>query len=282
MRRVLKWVGITVATLTGVLGVVMAVTNYLSLQKINHVWDVQPQAIQIPDDAVSQKEGQRLFGARGCAKCHGEDGAGVLILDNPLIGTLWGANLTPGEGGVVRNYTGADWVRTVRHGIKPNGYPLQVMDSKEYQYMSDRDLGLIVSFIRSLPPVSRATPPQRISVLSHMWHGLGLLEVTTADQVDHQRRHDADPPPGATPEFGKHLLRLQCQGCHGDGLSGGKLTGAPGLPIPPTSPPTWRRAWGAGLLSSSPRSCARGVVPTGACWTSSCPGTPTRTCPTTS
>jgi mono/diheme cytochrome c family protein len=235
MKRVLKWLGLGLAAVALGLVVVGVVAWRGAMAKVNRVWDVQPAAVAIPTDEESIKEGGRLFGARGCKKCHGADGAGALILDVPMLGTVYGANLTPA--GVVAKYTDVDWVRTVRHGIKPNGLPTQVMDSKEYQHMIDGDLGRIIAFVKSLPPVDKQPPPLRITAFSYVWHGLGWLDVTTADQIDHQRKHENEVQPSAAPEFGKYVLRLQCQGCHGETLSGGKLSGAPGLPIPPNLTP---------------------------------------------
>lgn len=237
MKRALKWVGVVLAVGVVVLGAVSAWAYARAREKVTRRWELQPAAVQVPDDEASAKEGQRLFGARGCRKCHGDDAAGALILDEALLGTVYGANLTRGRGSAVLTYTDVDWVRTVRHGVKPSGLPTEVMDSKEYQYLSDGDLGLILAFLKRAPPVDRENPPLKITVLSYIFHGLDWLDVTTADQVDHSRRHDDAPAPGAGPEFGKYVLRLQCQGCHGETLSGGKLSGAPGLPIPPNLTP---------------------------------------------
>lgn len=237
MKRVLKWVAVAGLLVAMVLAVGGGIGWSKGVAKATRQWNVQPAPVAIPTDAASLAEGARLFAARGCKKCHGDDGGGVLVLELPGMGTAWGANLTQGQGSAVRAYSVVDWVRTIRHGVKPSGLPLQVMDSKEYQYLSDRDLGLILAAIRALPPVDRTIPPVDIKPLAYIWHGLGWLDVTTADQVDHARVHCEEPVPSAQPEFGRYVLRLQCQGCHGDTLSGGKLSGAPGLPIPPNLTP---------------------------------------------
>ena len=236
MKRVLKWLGLVLGVaLVAALGVGV-VAYRRAMEKVEHRWDVQPAPVAIPTDEASIAEGGRLFGARGCRKCHGENASGALILDVAMLGTVYGPNLTSGKGGVTAGYSDVDWVRTVRHGIKPNGFPTQVMDSKEYQYMIDSDLGKIVAWLKSRPPVDAQPPPLRITAFSYVWHGLGWLDVTTADQVDHTRTPQVIEP-SAAPEFGKYVLRLQCQGCHGETLSGGKLSGAPGLPIPPNLTP---------------------------------------------
>ena len=231
MKRILKWAAVAIVFGLTVTAVIAGVAYSRAMSRVNRKWELSPAPIKVPDDPESAKEGERLFAARGCKKCHGADAAGVLILDVPLMGTVYGANLTRGKGSAVANYTEVDWVRTVRHGVKPTGFPTQVMDSKEYQFITDRDLGLIVAYLRSVPPVDRQNPPFRITVLSYIFHGLGMLDVTSADQVDHERKND-EVAPSAAPEFGKYVLQLQCQQCHGEGLSGGKLSGAPGLAIP--------------------------------------------------
>lgn len=235
LKRILKWVGISVGVLVVAVSLVAVVAYRRAMEKATHVWDVQPKAVVIPTDEESIAEGGRLFAARGCRKCHGPDAAGALILDVPALGTVYGANLTPA--GVAASYRDVDWVRTVRHGIKPNGLPTQVMDSKEYQYLTDLDLGRIVAWLKARPPVEKQPPPLRITAFAWVWHGLGWLDVTTADQIDHSRAHEHEVAPGAAPEFGAYVLRLQCMGCHGETLSGGKLSGAPGLPIPPNLTP---------------------------------------------
>ncbi len=232
MKRLARRLGFAALAVVAVLSLVAGVAWGRSLSKANQKWDVAVTAVPLPTDEASVQEGGRLFAARGCQKCHGPDGAGVLVLDVPLLGTAYGANLTRGRGSATAAYTDADWVRTVRHGVKPSGAPTQVMDALEYQFISDRDLGLIVAFVKQLPPVDRENPALRILPLSRIFHGLGMLDVTSADLVDHQRTHATDPTPDAGVDFGAYVVRLQCQNCHGEHLSGGTLSGAPGLAVP--------------------------------------------------
>ncbi len=232
MKRVLIWLGRGLAALLGVTLLVAGAAYARGVAKANHHWAVQPAPVVVPTDEASIAEGTRLFSARGCKKCHGADAGGVLVLDLPLLGTMYGANLTRGEGSATRDYGPVDWVRTVRHGIKPSGLPLQVMDANEYQHLSDRDLGLIVAAIGAMPPVDRVNPPMRIQPLAYVFHGLGMLDVTSADRVDHARPHTEDPAASASADFGEYIVRLQCRECHGHQLSGGTLSGAPGLAVP--------------------------------------------------
>ena len=57
------------------------------------------------------------------------------------------------------------------------------------------------------------------------------IEVTRASRVDHSKR-DVAPKPEPTAVYGAFVGRL-CLGCHGAGLSGGPIPGAPpSLPVP--------------------------------------------------
>ena len=48
-------------------------------------------------------------------------------------------NITAGPNGTTTRYRIVDWVRTVRHGVKPNGNPVLIMPSEDYSRLSDED-----------------------------------------------------------------------------------------------------------------------------------------------
>ena len=52
-------------------------------------------------------------------------------------------NISPGPGNVVAAYQPVDWVRTLRHGVKPDGRPLRVMPSEDYNRFTDADVAAI-------------------------------------------------------------------------------------------------------------------------------------------
>jgi mono/diheme cytochrome c family protein len=91
--------------------------------------------------------GKYLFNSLGCADCHGADGAGKVMV---------APNITSGPGGGTAAYTDADWNRTIRHGVKPNGNPLFAMSSQDFTRLTDADAVAIIAYAKSLPPVARA------------------------------------------------------------------------------------------------------------------------------
>jgi len=46
-----------------------------------------------------------------------------------------------GKYGIGGSYTDADWVRAIRHGVDPDGKPLVLMLSQEFNKLGDADLG---------------------------------------------------------------------------------------------------------------------------------------------
>ena len=71
-------------------------------------------------------------------ECHGADGAGHVVVDDKESGFFVRApNITAGGASPTRGYTDTDWVRTIRHGVKPSGEPLLVMPSEDYTRMTD-------------------------------------------------------------------------------------------------------------------------------------------------
>ena len=108
-------------------------------------------------------EGKRIFQYRGCEACHGEDLEGLVYMDNPALGKVITPNLTTGPGGIGDERTDEDLVRAIQHGLRPDGTPLLFMPSTEFYYLSDADLGRVLAYIRSMPPVDNEPPLSELS-----------------------------------------------------------------------------------------------------------------------
>jgi mono/diheme cytochrome c family protein len=171
------------------------------------------------------ERGRHLLGSRyACLECHGANLGGGVMVDDPMIGTLLGPNITAGRGSRTLNYTAADWDRAVRHGVKSDGTPA-AMPAEEFQRMSDQELSDIVAYIRSLPPVDTTVPTPSLGPLGTVLVALGELPLAADVIADHHGAH-ADVPPEATVsvEFGQHLAAT-CAGCHRGNFTGGPVPG---------------------------------------------------------
>jgi mono/diheme cytochrome c family protein len=169
--------------------------------------------------------GDHLVHARyGCVECHGQDFGGGVMVDDPILGRLLGANITAGPGGRTAGYTAADWDRIVRHGVRPDGLPA-AMPSSDFQRMSDQELSDVVAYIRSQPVVDNAVPPVTLGPLGKILMATGKLPLAADLITDHQRPHAVEPPEAAADAtFGEHLAGV-CAGCHGESFAGGPVPG---------------------------------------------------------
>lgn len=171
--------------------------------------------------------GQHLIHGRyACLLCHGSDLGGGTMVDDPMIGTLKGKNLTLGNGGVTKDYKAEDWDRKVRHGVNPDTHP-GFMPSTDFFAMSDQELSDIVAYIRSLPPVDRVIEPPRYGPLGTVLVATDKIQLSAMHHPGHDLPHAVAPPPAAvTVEFGKHLSGV-CTGCHTAKFNGGTIQGGP-------------------------------------------------------
>jgi mono/diheme cytochrome c family protein len=227
MKRVLKWVGIVLGAIIALLLAVVVVVYAITEMKRAQTYTVPVEAVAVPADAESIALGEHVLGIRGCTDCHGADYAGAVFIDDPLVGTLSGSNLTSGLGGIGGSYTVEDWVRAIRHGILPNGRSVIFMPSQEFQGMSNRDLGAAIAFLQALPPVDKVVAAPVIGPLARAIYLFdGGLVLFPAEVVDHTAKAPEHVEVAASATYGEYLAQT-CTGCHGMGLSGGPIPGAP-------------------------------------------------------
>ena len=77
--RVLGW---SVAGLLAVLGLLALGVMLLSQRKVERSLDIKVAPVAYVDTAEAIARGKYLFESRGCAECHGTDGAGRVFIDN--------------------------------------------------------------------------------------------------------------------------------------------------------------------------------------------------------
>lgn len=174
------------------------------------------------------ERGKHLVQARyACGECHGQDFGGGVMVEDAMIGSLHGANLTAGKGSRTLAYKAADWDRMVRHGVKPDGHPT-TMPSKDFFAMSDRELSDIVMYIQSMPPVDKESAPVALGPLGKVLLANGAIELSAdVHPTKHEGTHVVDPPTEAPDAaFGAHIAQA-CTGCHRADFSGGPIAGGP-------------------------------------------------------
>lgn len=233
MKTVLKWIAGVLGAVVGIALLAALVGYGISEQRLNRSYEVAGKAVAIPADADSIDEGRRLTIVRGCVDCHGVDYGGATLIDEPTIGRIHGPNLTMGQGSATADFTAADWDRAIRHGIGSDGRPLSVMPSAEYTGLSDEDLGRIVAYLRSAPPVNRVGPANSLGPLSRVMLVTNQPPpLLAAEVIDHESQRPETVTVEASAAYGAYLTTT-CRGCHGENLAGGPV---------PFSPPGQRPA----------------------------------------
>lgn len=184
---------------------------------------VRPVAFR--SDAAAVERGRYLFASRGCADCHGANGAGRTFVEDGQGLRIKGPNISPGPGSVVARYGPEDWVRAIRHGVAPSGRPLMVMPSEDYNRFTDADLAALVAYIRSLPPVAGGPAVVELPLPARVLYGFGAIQDAAA-KIDHGLPPAQPVPEGVNLQHGAYVANM-CLGCHGPQLAGGRIPGGP-------------------------------------------------------
>jgi len=223
MKRWIKWTAAGVATAV-VLVVGAGVVGYqLAERKMVRKIDVAVKPVAYATDAQALERGKYLFESRGCVDCHGAHGGGRVFVDDGKGLKLAGPNISPT--GAAAGYQPEDWVRTLRHGVKPNGQPLMIMPSEDYNRFTDQDLAALVAYVRGLPPAQGGAAVLQLPAPVRILYGFGAIK-DAAEKIDHSLPPAQPVAAAVNVQHGAYVANM-CIGCHGEHLSGGKIPGGP-------------------------------------------------------
>ena len=229
-KKWLKWIGIILGGLVGLLVLAAVVIFVLGTNKLNKQYQISPEAVAVPSDAAAIQRGEHLATIFLCADCHTANLGGQVFYTVPGMLTIPTPNLTAGAGGVGAGFSDADWVRAIRHGVRPDGRALFIMPSAAFHNLSDEDLGEVIAYVKSRPPVDNPMPERRVELMGRLMMGVGMFPPFAADQIDHTSASPAAPAPGVTADYGQYLTHV-CTECHGAQLNGAPF-GPPGQEVP--------------------------------------------------
>ena len=223
MKKVFKWIGIVLGSLVGLILVAAFVLTMMGNARFNKTYDFPPSNLTIPTDAESIARGQH-FAKTLCEGCHGPDLSGIENwFDGGPLGTVDSANLTSGEGGVGKDFTDEDFVRAIRHGIDPHGKPTFMPAVVSTAYMSDEDLGAVIAYVKSVPPVDHVTNGKQFKPMAKIMLALGMIGNLPTEEVSHDV-HVSAPARGVTVEYGAYIVDTHaCHVCHGQTMNGYKF-----------------------------------------------------------
>ena len=221
MKRVLKWIGITLGTLVIVAGVaIYGVSEY----RLHQTFDIVAAPITVPTDSAALAAGRHIFETRGCEGCHGPGLSGKVFFDDPWIARLVAPNVPK----AIRGYSDPELARLLRHGVRPSGLGVAVMPSSMFYHLDDQDLGALIAYLRTVPePAGHPLPSNSMRLLARVGLTMGQYKVEPRNIT-----HDA-PRPSKGPDaasLGRYIAMSSCTECHGERLQGDPQ-GAPALMI---------------------------------------------------
>jgi mono/diheme cytochrome c family protein len=224
LRMWLARIGIA---LLGLAAVAVTTVFALSQSRLTHAYAFPVENVAVPAGSAAVARGHHLAIISGCVDCHGRDLSGRVFFDSAMIGRFVAPNLTRGKGGSGGGFTDQDWIRAIRHGVRPDGRPLLVMPSKEFYAFSDADLGALMAYLETIPAVDNELPHSTVSPIGRvLMLAMKDLPLLAAERIDHNGPRPPAPRAGVTVEYGKYLA-VRCTGCHGETLSGGRIPGTP-------------------------------------------------------
>ena len=213
-KRILRWIGAGLAALVCLGVAAYAVVYVMSERVLRAKHPVPAVAISIPTDAASIEEGRRLAVIHGCFHgCHGKGVEGSVMFDEPMVARIMAPNLTQ----TIRRYSDAQFAAAVRNGVRPDGRSMLIMPSEAFVVLSDADLGRIMAYLKSLPPVEGPGAAVSVGPLGRIGLAAGKFK-TVAQMIA-----ETTPLPAATSaegRFGRYRAQTACASCHGPDLRG--------------------------------------------------------------
>lgn len=231
MNTWLKRTGVALAVLLVAAVAALLLGKHLGERKMARTIRLAVAPVELSGDSARIEQGRYLFRTRGCADCHGANGGGMeVIKDGAML--VVSPNLTSGPNSAVSAYNTLDWVRTLRHGVKPNGKPVLIMPSEDYNRLSDADLGALISYVQQLPPVAGAHAAIRLPLAMKVRYAIGQIQ-DAAEKIDHSLAPSEPLRPAVTAAYGAYIAN-SCMACHGEHLSGGRIPDLPSS-LPPAA-----------------------------------------------
>ncbi len=231
MKHILKWIGIILGSLIGLILIVGIGMFMVGRNRLNNAPEVAVVSVSSADG--DPEHGQHIAHAvSACVGCHGENFEGKPFIDEAPIGYVPAPNLT--ATGLGADYSDEDWARAIRHGVGSDGRTLVAMPSSQYAHMSDSDLADLIAYFKTVPDVENAVTERSFMVGGNVIFGNLAWSSWPVNAVDHENVGN-DATVGVSSEYGEYLSHMgACRDCHGADLLGAD---APDAPQGPTLEP---------------------------------------------
>jgi mono/diheme cytochrome c family protein len=227
--KILKLVGYSLLAIVLLIAAFYGKARWSTENRLNKKYSFILQPFTLQTDSSIVAEGHRIMETKGCKNCHGQDLAGKVWLNDPMLGRIVTPNLTKGRGGLPKDYNTSDWLRSLKHGLKRDSTPLRIMPSHEITYLAEDDMNALIAYLSQLQPIDSNLPETSIGFLGYILTDLDQILMIPADSIDHTRSLTKAVTREVSVEFGEYLS-ANCSGCHRKNMKGGPPL-APGFPV---------------------------------------------------
>jgi cytochrome c553 len=226
VKKFLKWMGFVVAGLMVVVSLLLIGVYFTSSRELDREFTVADAAtLTIPTDPTEIAEGHRVAQLSGCMHCHGDTLKGGLVDDIPNLVRLVAPNIST----VLPKYSDAQLATVLRKGVKPDGKSVLFMPSEMFRHLSDRDLGRLIAYLRTVPvTVDGETEKTEVRIIGRVLLAKGDFKTAAVSiPLLPAAAQDASDPVGR----GRYLTMNFCSECHGQSLEGFAPINAPPLNV---------------------------------------------------
>src|SRR5512134_1539249 len=98
-KKALKWIGIILGGLVGLLALALLVLYLIGTTRLNKKHQFSVEAISVPTNAQAVERGKHLATIFMCVQCHTENMGGQVYFEVPGMLSIPTPNLTAGTGG---------------------------------------------------------------------------------------------------------------------------------------------------------------------------------------
>jgi mono/diheme cytochrome c family protein len=223
LRKIGKALGILVVVLVLLLAGYLGYAAATAKGRTSLPGTPYPRIAVSTDAAVIERGRYLVNGPAHCSQCHGTDQREhpeLNTADVPLkgglefsvgpIGVTWAANLTPDPDTGIGKRTDQELARAIRMGVLHDGTWSMFMRFAAAQ-LSDQDLGAVIAYLRSRPPVRNAVPRGEWKLL-----GKAMLPMFPINARPTTGPHGAEAGPEPTLARGAYLAEhvALCVNCH--------------------------------------------------------------------
>jgi mono/diheme cytochrome c family protein len=224
LRKVGKFLGILIVIVLVLVGGYVAYASATAAKKMSFPNAPYPTIAVSKDPAIIERGRYLARGPAHCAECHGSltdrEHPELLTPDTPMAGglefplgpiaTFYAANLTPDPDTGIGKLSDRDVARAVRSGILHDG-TFSILMRFGASHPSDDDLGAIISYLRTLPPVKHEVPRGGLKLL-----GKAMLPMFPLKPRDVAGPAGAQAGAEPTLERGAYLADhvALCTSCH--------------------------------------------------------------------